>query len=64
MGFAWLLPFVPFGAALKERRRVFQRYFQSKTFNETLELQKSIHVHRLLLQLLDAPDSYMEHVKQ
>ena len=64
MDFAWLLPFVPFGSALKERRRVFQRYFQSKTFNETLQLQKTIHVHQLLLRLLDAPDSYREHIKQ
>ncbi|KJA26914.1 hypothetical protein HYPSUDRAFT_1036249 [Hypholoma sublateritium FD-334 SS-4] len=63
MGFGWLLPFVPFGAALKERRRVFQRYFQSKTFKETLQSQTSLHVHRLLLQLLDSPDSYMEHIK-
>ncbi len=64
MNFAWLLPFVPFGSVLKERRRVFQRYFQSKTFNETLQLQNTIHVRQLLLQLFNAPDSYMEHIKQ
>ncbi|KAF9480937.1 cytochrome P450 [Pholiota conissans] len=63
MGFAWLLPFLPYGSPWKDRRRLFMRYFQSKTadFNETQKAHQVQYARQLLLRLLEMPEEYMKH---
>ncbi|KAF8970100.1 cytochrome P450 [Flammula alnicola] len=62
MGFSWLLPFLQYGTAWKEQRRFFQRHFRMSTdkIHKTQEIEYS---RRLLLQLLDTPDDFFEHIR-
>ncbi len=63
MGFSWAIPFMPYGTALKERRRLLQRHFHSSNdaIHKPLEL---LYSRSLLLQLRETPEAYMDHVRQ
>lgn len=62
MGFSWLLPFMPYGTAWKERRRHFMRHFHP-TNERGYKGPEFKYTRRLLLQLLEDPGSYMQHVR-
>ncbi|KDR72697.1 hypothetical protein GALMADRAFT_101857 [Galerina marginata CBS 339.88] len=62
MGFSWLFVFMPYGPKWKERRRLFQRHFHPS--NDEIHKGKEVHyARRLLLQILETPESYMQHVR-
>ena len=63
MGCSWMLGFMAYGPAWKQRRRFFQRYIHSSNtaVHKPLEIA---HVRNMLLQLLQTPESFADHIKQ
>ncbi|KAF9525230.1 cytochrome P450 [Crepidotus variabilis] len=63
MGFEWLIPFMPYGNAWKERRRILQRHFHSQ--NDALVRPVELKYTRgLLLKLLEDPSTnFRTHVR-
>ncbi len=63
MGFSWLLPFMPYGLAWKQRRQLLQRRFNAMN-NLTHKPFALKYGRELLIRLLDRPEVYMAHVRQ
>lgn len=63
MRLGWMMPFLPYGAKWREQRRFFQRHLNpsSATLHKPLGIQFS---RALLVNLLDTPDDYLNHVRQ
>ncbi|KAH9477593.1 Cytochrome P450 monooxygenase 98 [Psilocybe cubensis] len=62
MGFSWLMPFMPYGPAWKERRRLFLRHFHPS--NDYLHKDHELKYSRRLLEnLLAHPEGFMDHIR-
>ncbi|KAF8912053.1 cytochrome P450 [Gymnopilus junonius] len=62
MGLSWLAVFMRYGPEWRDRRRLFQRYFHPS--NEKIHKPKEVyHTRLLLLQILESPNNYMDHVR-
>ena len=63
MGWSWLLPFMAYGPQWKQRRRFFQRHCHPS--NDAIHKPQEIEYAReMLLQLLQTPESFSDHMKQ
>ncbi|PPQ99996.1 hypothetical protein CVT26_009278 [Gymnopilus dilepis] len=62
MGLSWVMVFMRYGPEWKDRRRLFQRHFHPT--NEKIHKPREVRVARsLLLQILENPEHYMDHVR-
>ncbi|KAH8116040.1 cytochrome P450 [Phellopilus nigrolimitatus] len=62
MGWAAGTPFLPYGARLRNQRRMMQKYFSSQTISSFRSLQEA-EVHRFLHHLLVRPHKFRDDIQ-
>jgi len=62
MGWGWMMAFLPHGEQLKEQRRLIARHFPASKI-ENYQPQGRMYARRVLRQLLETPDNFMDHIR-
>lgn len=58
-----MTPTIPYGDLLKRHRQIFHQFFQLNVIDKYKSLQEA-EAHKLLLNLLESPERYHEHVRR
>lgn len=62
MGLSWLMSSLPYGKLWMERRRIFHQRFHPSD-SAVYRPRQLAHVHKMLLQLVETPQEFMDHIK-
>lgn len=63
MGWGWLVSALPYGQMWKDRRRMFQSYFNPGNA-AAYQPAQAIHTAKTLLKLLEKPSAFLEVTRQ